>query len=92
MIFSLLTTIALVITIAGLVALVRALLAFFRLFGANVSEIRGAADRPSNDEGSTQRDPSIDRLSALKSMAFFAVAVGLAAGILLLRDELFPFR
>ena len=91
MIYSLLTTIALVITIAGLVALFRALLAFFRLFAENVSELRGTGTRSSQSTPS-QLAPGPDRLLALKSMAFFAVAVGVAAALLLLRNQLFPQR
>ena len=91
MIYSLLTTIALVITIAGLVALFRAALAFLRLFADNVSELRGTGSRSSKSTPS-QLDPGLDRLLAIKSIAFFAVAVGVAAALLLLRNELFPLR
>ena len=92
MIYSLLTTIALVITIAGLVALFRAMLAFFRLFADNVSELRGTGS-PSSKATPIQPDPGSDRLLALKSLAFFAVAIGMAAALLLLRNEFFfPLR
>lgn len=91
MIYALLTTIALMITIAGLVALFRALLAFFRLFADNVSELRGTG-APSSPSAPSKLVRESDRLLALKSMAFFAVAVGVAAALLLLRNQLFALR
>lgn len=90
MIFALMTTLALMITIAGLVSLIRALFAFFRLFGANVSELRDPRRPAPGADAQDGQGLAGDRLLALKSMAFFALAVALAAGLLLLRNEFFP--